>query len=91
MRRPRDVLKYASAVLPTSPSSAATKIAVADQVLLFSRGEISRAQAMRSLGIGYSELLDRIAVRELPLPRVDDAEADRMADMLVALLEPVAP
>ncbi len=90
MRRPRDVLEYAGNVPPNSSAGAATGIAMADNVLLFSNGEISRAQAMRSLGIGYSELLDRIAVRELPLPRVDDAEADRMADMLVALLGPVA-
>lgn len=90
MRRPRDVLEYAGGVPPTSSIGATNKTALADHVLLFSKGEISRARAMRSLGIGYSELLDRIAVRGLPLPRVDDAEADRMADMLVALLGPVA-
>ena len=90
MRRPRDVLEFVGVVPPAASIGAAAKVAVADHVLLFSRGEISRAQAMRSLGIGYSELLDRIAARNLPLPRVDDAEADRMTDMLVALLGPVA-
>ena len=56
----------------------------------FSKGEISRAQAMRSLGTGYSELLDRTAARELALPRVDDAAAEGMADVLTILLGPVA-
>ena len=90
MRRPRDVLEFVSLV-PSRPSVSATiKTAAADYVLLFSKGEISRAHAMRSLGIGYSELLDRIAARELTLPRVDDAVAERMADVLTTLLGPVA-
>ena len=58
-----------------------------DPVLLFSQGEISRKQAMRIMDIAYGDLLDRIADRGLPLPRVSDAEADRMADMFVTLLD----
>jgi hypothetical protein len=58
-----------------------------DPVLLFSQGEISRKQAMRQLGITYGELLDFVADRSLPLPRVSDEETDRMADMMVALLD----
>ena len=58
-----------------------------DPVLLFSQGVISRKQAMRQLGIEYSELLDRVADRSLPLPRLSDAETDAMADVFVALME----
>lgn len=58
-----------------------------DPVLLFSQGGNSRKQAMRQLGISYSELLDFVADRSLPLPRVSDEETDRMADMMVALLD----
>lgn len=58
-----------------------------DPVLLFSQGVISRKQAMRQLGITYSELLDRVADRSLPLPRVSEEEADRMADVVVALMD----
>lgn len=42
-----------------------------DPLLRFSRGEISRRRAMRELGdITYGELLERIAERRLPLPRL---------------------
>ena len=58
-----------------------------DPVLLFSQGAISRKQAMRRLGIEYGELLDRVAYRSLPLPRVSDEEADRMAGVVVALMD----
>lgn len=58
-----------------------------DPVLLFSRGVTSRKQAMRQLGITYGELLDRVADRGLPLPRLSDAETDAMADVFVALME----
>ncbi len=58
-----------------------------DPVLLFSQGVISRKQAMRQLGITYGELLDRVADRGLPLPRLSDAETDAMADVFVALME----
>ena len=58
-----------------------------DPVLLFSQGVISRKQAMRQLGIEYGELLDRVADRSLPLPRVSEEEADRMADVVVALMD----
>ena len=42
---------------------------------------------MRQLGIEYGELLDRVADRSLPLPRLSDEETDRMADVVVALME----
>jgi len=87
MPRPRDVLEYANDTRLTGHGRTTFEVAVPDYVLLFSNGDISRTQAMRRLEIGYSELLDRIAARKLPLPRVSDAEAERMADTLVALLE----
>ena len=58
-----------------------------DLVLLFSQGVISRKQAMRQLGIEYGELLDLVADRSLPLPRLSDEATDRMADLIVALME----
>ena len=58
-----------------------------DLVLLFSQGVISRKQAMRQLGIEYSELLDLVADRSLPLPRLSDEETDRMVNLIVALME----
>lgn len=61
-----------------------------DHVLLFSGGIISRTLAIRALGIGYSELLEQIATRNLPLPRVSEAEADRMAATLMTFLETAA-
>jgi hypothetical protein len=57
-----------------------------DLVLEFSQGTITRQQAMRALGIGYSELLDQLSKRQLPLPRVSEEEAGRMADSMVRLL-----
>jgi hypothetical protein len=57
-----------------------------DDVQRFADGDISRVQAMRALGIGYGELLDRAASRALPLPKVDDAEAEKMADIIVTLM-----
>ena len=52
----------------------------ADPVARFSRGEIGRRQAQHELGdIGYSELLDRIAERGLPLPQLPPEEIERMA------------
>ena len=66
---------------------AGTGQAAVDPVLLFSQGVISRKQAMRQLGIEYGELLDRVADRSLPLPRLGDAETDAMADVFVALME----
>jgi len=58
-----------------------------DPVLLFSQGVISRKQAMRQLGITYGELLDRVAERSLPLPRLSDPETNAMADVFVAFME----
>ncbi len=87
MPKPRNmILEYAVSVDLAGYDRTTVGAAVSDFVLLFSNGDISRTQAMRRLGIGYSELLDRMAARKLPLPRVDDAEAERMADILVAFL-----
>jgi hypothetical protein len=87
MPEPWDVLEYAGGAHLAGHGRTTVGVAAPDDVLLFSNGDISRTQAMRRLGIGYSELLDRTAVRKLPLPRVGNAEAERMADTLVALLE----
>ena len=65
----------------------AGQAAGSDPVLQFSQGVISRKQAMRALGIEYGELLDRVAARSLPLPRLSDQETDRMADVMVALMD----
>ena len=65
--------------------ASAERSAVPDHVLSFSTGKVSRKQAMRLLNISYGELLDRLSGRELPLPRVTDEEANRMADLIVAL------
>lgn len=86
MPKPRNVLGFVSGAHLSGHGGTTVEVAVPDHVLLFSNGGISRTQAMRRLGIGYSELLDRTAARELPLPRVCDVEAERMADTLVALL-----
>jgi hypothetical protein len=59
-----------------------------DPVLLFSRGAISRKQAMRDLGdISYGELIDKIADRGLSLPELAADEVDRMADDVVYMLD----
>ncbi len=58
-----------------------------DALLAFSRGEIGRQRAMDALGIGYGELLDRLAERRLPLPQLPKAEVDRMADTMLELLD----
>jgi hypothetical protein len=58
-----------------------------DPVVLFSRGDISRKQAMRALGgISYGELIDMIAVRGLSLPELPPEDVDRMANDVVDLL-----
>jgi hypothetical protein len=54
-------------------------------VLEFSHGDIMRQQAMRALGVNDSELLDRLSKRALPLPRVSEKDAGRMAGMMVHL------
>jgi hypothetical protein len=58
-----------------------------DHLLLFSKGEVSRQQAMRRLGVGYGELLDLLADRRLPLPRVSAEEATSMAALIVSLTD----
>ncbi len=65
----------------------AGRAAGSDHDLQFSQGVISRKQAMRHLGVSYGELLDRVAERSLPLPRVSEDEANRMADVVVALMD----
>jgi hypothetical protein len=58
-----------------------------DPLIRFSRGEISRQRAMRELGdITYGELLDRIAERRLPLPRLPPEREGAMIDRMDALL-----
>jgi hypothetical protein len=41
--------------------------------------------------LGYGELLDRTSERGLPLPRVSEEVADRMADTVVQLLDLARP
>src|SRR3954451_528445 len=62
-----------------------------DVVAGFSAGDISCKQATRALGITYGELLDRTSERGLPLPRVSEDVADRMADTVVQLLDLARP
>lgn len=72
---------------PRPDSSPATLHRLGDPVVLFSRGEIGRKEAMRLLGdIGYSELLERIADRGLPLPRLPREEAERQSEEIGRLL-----
>lgn len=87
MPKSRNISEYATRVDLAWHGRTMVEAAVPDYLLLFSNGDFSQTQAMRRLGIGYSELLDRMATRKLPLPRVGDAEAERMADTLVALVE----
>lgn len=58
-----------------------------DALLAFSRGEIGRQRAMDALGIGYGELLDRLAERRLPLPQLPEAEVERMAGVMLDVLD----
>lgn len=60
---------------------------IGDPLLAFSRGEIGRQRAMDALGIGYGELLDRLADRRLPLPQLPEAELDRMVAVMLDVLE----
>lgn len=60
---------------------------IGDPLLAFSRGEIGRRRAMDALGIGYGELLDRLAERRLPLPHLPQAELDRMVAVMLDVLE----
>lgn len=87
MPGPLDVPAFAGGATVATIAPARDGTPSADHVLRFSNGETSRAQAMRALGISYSELLDLVAERRLPLPRVDDAEAEAMASMVLSLLD----
>jgi hypothetical protein len=50
-------------------------------------GVFDRRQAMQELGaISYGELLDRIAARGLPLPRVSKEQEDAIVERLDAVL-----
>jgi hypothetical protein len=58
-----------------------------DPVVLFSHGEISRKQAMRTLGgISYGELIDMLVERGLSLPELPPEDVERMAADVVQLL-----
>jgi hypothetical protein len=61
-----------------------------DEVALFSAGVISRQAAMRALKVSYGELLDIVAARSLPLPRVSDPVAERMAEVVARSLDDAA-
>jgi hypothetical protein len=78
-----------SHVAPRRPDETTSKRRLPDDpVARFSRGEISRKQAMRLLGdISYSELLDQIAERKLPLPRLPKEEAERQSEDVGHLLK----
>lgn len=52
----------------------------------FSRGTISRREAERRLGVGYSELLERMADAGLTLPELPPARVDAMAGTVADLL-----
>lgn len=85
MPGPQRVSEFVAVGRASPAIASAERSAAPDHVLLFSNGQISRKQAMRLLGVSYGELLDRLSGRELPLPRVTDEEANRMADLIVAL------
>ena len=59
-----------------------------DVLLAFSSGALSRQRAMDALGVGYGDLLDQLAERHLHLPRLPDAEVQRMAAKMLELLGP---
>jgi len=42
---------------------------------------------MDALGIGYGELLDQLAEHRLPLPQLPKADVDRMAEIMLGLLD----
>lgn len=62
-----------------------------DAVRAFSQGVISRQRAMDLLDIDYGELLDQLAIRGLPLPQLPKAEVERMADVMLGLLDQAEP
>ena len=65
-----------------------TTFSTEDRILTdFSRGLISRQKAMHKLGADYSELLDMLAERRLPIPKLSDEEVRREAEKMVAFLD----
>jgi hypothetical protein len=78
------------AMLRSARAAKGRRDRAADDVLArFARGEISRKKAMAELDVDYGELIEMMADRNLALPRVTEAEADRMADTVLRLLDEV--
>lgn len=55
----------------------------------FSEGRVSRHKAMRKLDVDYSELLDMLRQRNLPVPELSDDEAASGARKTVAFLNTI--
>src|SRR5690606_9873122 len=53
----------------------------------FSRGEISKSTVMDRLDVSYSEVLDLLEGFRLPLPRVSEEVAQRMAKTMNDVLD----
>lgn len=52
---------------------------------IYSLGHADRKGVMKALGVDYGTLITMLSGRGLPLPRVPEDEADRMADEFVSL------
>ena len=63
------------------------KAVLDDTAHAFSQGVISRQHAMDLMGIGYGQLLDQLAICQLPLLQLPPAEVERMADLMLGLLD----
>ena len=62
--------------------------AVIDHVVYaFSQGVVGRQSAMDLLGVGYSQLLDQLAIRQLPLLQLPRAEVERMVGVMLRLID----
>lgn len=57
-----------------------------DTLERFSGGEIGRLEAMKTLNIDYSTLLDRVGQQGLSLPTLPFEELEQMANQLVQIL-----
>ncbi len=61
----------------------------ADVLTRFAQGMLGRKDAIAALGdISYSEVLDRLAERGLPLPKLPPERLEAMANEVAALLTP---